>query len=509
MVANRRNMSKNLIGTLLLGFLLVAGVVLLTAKFLSVPDNGPSKPVPLSDPDLPHDVILNPATVAGLDELSRMFGHAGFTDLSRRQLPQGMDPAEADGLLTPAIDRLRRTLAESNAGYEFVQPPPATGDDLFDRFTLALDEFIDAYGSSDIITGVPPVVPDSVLAGWEADFARDPRYWELRYISKLLGGLDWSKECGASKDEMIRCEVENRQTAVGFLHQAYKSGVASSDTKLLLYTEELYSGWLAERVCIAPGPVLSDDELSALLDECLADDPQDAWAWYLKSFSLFEHGNINDALAAMEQGNAQPAFLHPKPFPLPKLLSGLNQAVPQGGAVVAGAGLVLSRDFPITYNRMIHRDLSLTLSHIDETGDLSPLDTWHKFGCRFALCWPEDPLMPMLGLSYVSLVGEYMAGHTAKEGDPRRDVLKSMFSARNEARRSLEFCNDDSVLRDDLAVLGLVGGARGSCLAQYLQAERQARHLAAEVLPVINDIATVKYPELTDSAKLLAYAGPD
>lgn len=177
---------------------------------------------------------------------------------------------------------------QSQGGYR------PTGDELFDRYARLvlsqqhkfrnepwLHRTLAGLGIKLPISAAQPEALDfAVLREWEAEFGDDPRYWELRAACSMDIGADTIPQM---REKML-------------------TGVASS-------------GMLMQ---VGIGPMLNDEPHRAmqLVEQVIAAEPDNSYAYYVKGDLLLEQGDQTGALAAYTAGNEAKDNRMPLAFPM-------------------------------------------------------------------------------------------------------------------------------------------------------------------------------------------------
>jgi hypothetical protein len=231
----------------------------------------------------------------------------------QRAAAQPAVPASAAGSataaaadLTPAelltIKAFRDKLAQR-------QPQP-TGDALFDRYAAAvwqrnapaayLQQGLESSGC----------LPDSVLAGWAADFGHDPRYWQLRY-SCAQGLADQGVELSADGSILVPSPDDVKQgDPARFLQQAVDAKCYDAATLEALFLVTLIQQEAPRDPSAQHAIRLKDGggvPLMALADRMVAEFPQESNSWYRRAMLKFVLGDDAGGFDDLKHGNAAPS----------------------------------------------------------------------------------------------------------------------------------------------------------------------------------------------------------
>jgi hypothetical protein len=418
--------------------------------------------------------------------------------------------AESTEALERSLLEIERALANSNAENDLSAPPTPTGDGLFDRLALVIDERVNALDSFDIM-GVftAAAVPDEVLAQWADDFGNDPRYWELRYICKKRSVTEPTIAELEASLELLMERAEHEAAATQFLEEAYARGIASSNTLLLLYEEKRALFRKAARNVDenegSPYSPESASELLTILNEAVELGPDQAWPYYMRALYWYENDQPGRGLVDIQAGNLAPYSQYPAPFPVHMVTAGLGADKPTGSAVVSGA--VFLADFlgiPATISAKKALKSSLTEASLTQNPEV--LEAWHQFGCRFANGMDADFLFSLIAIVLTKMVRTAaIEDPSLKIDDPRRETLGRMLGGNHSATDALHPRNREFDVLSNTLTLSLAGLSRGLCVATYLDREITCRAIASGVIPALQDLGEVHYPQLEMTPNLRQY----
>ncbi len=463
--------------------------------------------VQLLRPSTPNAIAPN--TADAVRELGRRFQVAGN---KRLQLQLGFALAGGKDM-QQALRDTALALQRSNAADDLTAPPVPTGDALFDRYALAIDGRLNAANqprsssaSTSKTAATLAALSDTELAQWESEFGKDPRYWELRYLC-------------ATGDKAHAPLAAGFSTPGDFLDEAQRRGSATANTLLVRYVE-LREAHAAEFKPFepkrqppgaggsgaSPAPPAPLDpqaaaiiarqhvEQLALLDAAVAAGPDMAWARYTRALVWFEHGEQDKGLEDLAAGNAASVLDRPAPWPLKYIADAPAQATPPGSAAVCGEIYVLGLSYSQYPALRIKKALRGTLAQIKPGDDLSPLETWHQFICRFAQG-------SVLNMHSASTMDGILCKHVEEQflGALTPEQLDTLQRCRG-ARTAFQVSSRSAQIYDwpnsSIALIPFAG-YRAISIATYLD-ESSDYHIfhGGELGQVFADLSQVHFPEL-------------
>jgi hypothetical protein len=165
----------------------------------------------------------------------------------------------------------------------------------------------------------PPRLPDEVLAFWEPEFGKDPRYWQLRY---------WNAWQYNDKLEQGDPDPER------FLREGKAKGATDAATDWLLVREQLEE--------LSPAETAEELEANyqaqlALLDAFTTAYPDESIGWYKRALLLADFGSFKNCLEDLEAGNATENNRELDVFPYSFVADCVTHEKPVGSKPVAGA----------------------------------------------------------------------------------------------------------------------------------------------------------------------------
>jgi hypothetical protein len=457
-----------------------------------------------------------PSTTAAIHELGRRF----HVPASKQFQLQVMFALAGGDDMRQALRDTAVALQRSNAADDLTAPPAPTGDALFDRYALAIDAALNSANTGKTkFNKTAAAISDAELAQWESGFGQDPRFWELRYLcAKGLGS--------------------NAQLATGFnlpsdfLDEAQRRGIATANTLLVRYTElrEAHAAELkpfappankpappAPSQGLAPAPAQTGaaqsaatpaspnpqvavitkrqrQEQLALLNAAVSAGPGEAWPRYMRALYWFELGEQAKGLDDLEAGNAAPMANSPAPWPLNYVLASPGQPVPAGSAAVCGEIYVMSLNYPQPPAVKFKKALRGSLATIKPGGDLTPLEAWHQFICRYPQGEPVNFLaasaMDGVICSYVE--ENLLSALTPIQIETLQRCRGARDAYRDERRNAFRYdCVTGSIPLIPFA------GFRGMAVALYLQLDNDWQsYQEGAAARILADLSQVRFPEL-------------
>jgi hypothetical protein len=444
-----------------------------------------------------------PTTSSAIKELARRFKVPADKQLQLQAvfaLTGGEDMRQSLRDTAVALER-------SNAETDLLAPPAPTGDALFDRYALAVDGRINAANagktnSQDKLAALS----DADLAQWESEFGGDVRYWELRYLCALNNAGQTPLSAGFAKPG-------------DFLDEASRRNIATANTLLVRY-RELCMGHEAELKPFepkrqpqgagesgaspaAPPPLdpqaasiikRQQQEQLALLDAAVAAAPEMAWPRYMRGLYWLERGEQAKGLKDLAAGNAAPDCPVPQPWPLGCIADAPAQAVPPGSAAVCGEIYMLGFEYQPFKTLHLRQTMSDSLACIKPGGDLSALETWQLFNCRYALGAPLNYLTSITGNGRICT---YMEEHLASNLAPEQ--IETLQRCRG-AREAFKAARHNSFFYDGIgSSVALIpfAGFRALAVGMYLElsVDWQTFH-SGEQAQVFSDLSQVQFPDL-------------
>jgi hypothetical protein len=376
-----------------------------------------------------------------------------------------------------------------------------TGDTLFDRYALAVDQRIEATTVEQIAeVKYAAAVPDTTLAAWENEFGADPRYWELRYFCAAAAKPGAALAPGFS-------------APADFLKEARKRGVASANTLMLLYPEmqREYNSQLDKQPetdaelaqSIAVMQHAEKDELE-LLDAAIALGANEAWPYYARAMYWFDLGEEDRGIAELEAGNAAPINVLPRPWPLPYIAEAVCKSRPPGSSAVCGAVTLASPDAPLYILTRLMTYTQDTRACCNLDGKLERLNAWNQFGCRL---YESAPDLSSYGLQAVIFTGVAFYYVKNIEGDfspEQQQTLQHIRGAITIAREIMSDRWDDKDPANEQAFDNPPGSAHEAARRGILPIYGGYGPYAA-VNAILADLRQVHYPSLELPECMLKY----
>jgi len=281
-----------------------------------------------------------------------------------------------------------------------------TGDELYDRYARTVIKR-EAWRLFHGVT--PAALPDAILADWEPDFGNDPRYWQLRYWSKIHGGDS------GSPNSQLATGVSSREKAYTYLEESRERGIADATTLLLIYQADR-NRWQDELKAtdeedpanyLAAAAQIEADQLDAL-NELVEAAPDNAWSYYYRARYWFSIGEMDLAAADVIKGNAAAVCRQPKAFPAAFALDHLGDEQPPGNKYLAGALVHCDFSDPLP-NWIKWKEHSKEFRVIAAlSGRTTGLGAMHGFACRVAAMDNADLIATAVGVEIARLQASYM-----------------------------------------------------------------------------------------------------
>lgn len=426
--------------------------------------------------------------------------------------------------LRQALEDTLAALKRSNAEDDLSAPPVPTGDALFDRYALAVDQRLNTFPASEAKdVAYLAALSDAELAQWESDFGQDPRYWELRYLCA---------KCG-NPQSPLAADFANPSD---FLDEAQKRGVATANTLLFRYKElreandaelEPFAPPVKKEKVIVEGHDLGSREVPnwdalnnalplsqdpqaqaaiaimqrqeqeqlALLNAAVKAGPDQAWPYYMRALYWFELGEQDQGLDDLEAGNAAPVNVFPAPWPRGYISACPAQPAPVGSAAVSGALLMtfVSYEIPLT-DQDLKDAMSSSLACMNLNGNPRPLEAWHQFACRFSQSYLDNRLF---AIGRDSVISGYMEADQAAALTPEQlDTLQRCRGATLAYREAALGATQDYWIDNAIALIPFAG-IRGVAVGAYLvHCDNWRWQHKAVPDTLVADLSQVHYPEL-------------
>jgi hypothetical protein len=442
-------------------------------------------------------------------DLGERFGGVDLEGLAITSLAMQLGSEENAPAFEEALEQVEEALAHSNVREDLSAPPAPTGDELFDRYALLVDQQINALGYEGIMEfDTAAVVSDDVLDQWEGEFGGDPRYWELRYFCMNYSVPAPSVLERAADPALRNQRGPQRDKALAFLEETRQRGIATANALMLLYWEKRealqHDNPPTREELVYPFEPEAAVELKAIADEAVAAGADQAWPYYTRALFWYETGEPERGLADMQAGNAQIHNRYPASFPLELVAKGLDAPAPAGNAAVSGA--IIAAGLNVLPQPLIKKALKATLAENRQDNSSLAYETWHQFGCRFGNSRLEDLAFSLYGIGYVTRVRDAAVEDPALgPDDPRRKTLGHMLGAKEALLNTFKAHARDFDVFSVTQPLATAGQARGPCLVYYLDTSLREHAIATKTLSIFNELSEVRYPELKMTDALSKY----
>ena len=452
---------------------------------------------------------ISTESASRLKKLSLRFGEMDLNEITLSTLILRVKSPENAQAFENALEEIDDALAASNVAQDLSAPPQPTGDALFDRYAILVDQQINDLGYEDITEfDTAAIVPDAELAQLAGEFGADPRYWELRYFCMKHSESDSTSKKQLADPSLRNQRAAHRDKALEFLEEARESGIATANTLMLLYWEK------REQLQAADPPVYEElvyeftpeaaAELLAIADEAVAAGVDEAWPYYTRAMYWYETGQPEHGLADIETGNTQQVNRYPVPFPLHTIAKGLNDSSPAGNAAVSGVFIAVGLN--VLPSPVIRKAIKATLAETKLDDDSQAYEIWHQFGCRLAESRNEDLIFGLFGLACLNNIRETALDDTSLGADdPRRETLGRMLGAREVLKKAYKDSSHGFNVISATLPLAIAGQARGPCIAIYLDTQTRECVTTDQVLPIFLELNEVHYPELVMTDALAKY----
>ena len=313
-----------------------------------------------------------------------------------------------------------------------------TGDALLDRLAAALFSLPPTDNS--LIPALPFNELKAEIAGWQAEFENDSRYWQLRYLSE-------------------RPRRINEQEVQWTLEQIDATIARGHNDLALLYN-----------MFISIDTICGDERTVETLEKLIAVAPDNAWPHYLLAMHRLGYSDLERALSELELGNAAPDGAIPLLFLEDELLVRAPRGRFIGNAMVSrilmlGPGLWRVPNLLLYIGELART--RLTAQQYLEQPEL--FEAYHQFACRIA----------------VDRSATYVTSYYASQAE--RQMITTLFEAAELKLSKEQYQTLDAMAR----VLDRLGSLREETAAGF--AERTQGSYSAELLAATPETIT---PEL-------------
>ena len=335
-------------------------------------------------------------------------------------------------------------------------------------YTAARDPLFDTYAREVIARQAPrlfcalpddpnPVkLPEEVLAGWEAEFGGDPRYWQLRY------------NCTAEVPPEIVADYEARGLSprLYYLEQARERGIADLPVLWTLWAVqcELWADEILEAPDGLGGEVPADEKLDVekllikghgaeirdWLDEMVAAAPDWSWPYYRRARFYWHTGERELALADLRTGNAAPVNRYPATFPFDLALNAARDDSKIANRTILG-GLLDLEIREQTGNARAWMNFAREVAQLDIQRNREWFAAYHRFACRFGGMTGVNRFQQVVGISLAQIpVDELLTNQAERLTPEERQALLGTFRLKGLSWGEYRWQNDRyDQLRDE------------------------------------------------------------
>jgi hypothetical protein len=318
-----------------------------------------------------------------------------------------------------------------------------SGNGMYDQFAQAVRarQALRLYGGLGR-TGV--LLEPASVAAWEAQYADEPSYWQLRYWVGMARYVE-QREAAATppganakpEEPSTLTPYQQRQLAekaallprelLDPLQHAIDENIADAAAYLLAYEGELAAMDPAATVEVR-APMLK------LLDRALDIHPDWSWGYYLRALHRLDvlKGEAVDWVAVRSDliaGNAAERNYRPLAFPQSYVEEQLaDRGQPAGDEVLAGAvldcGAQIQELAPL--ERTVSRTTLILLEHCAQEQDLQLVGEWARCLCRISALNEATPKEKAGFAAALRMVARYLNTRfpAAPTSEQRQDVYE-------------------------------------------------------------------------------------
>lgn len=291
-----------------------------------------------------------------------------------------------------------------------------TGDALWDTYAQALLEQLPSIRADfGLESTEAAILPDKLLASWEADFGDDQRYWQLRFWNKVSLDNKATFQTWEPYDMFDFLEAEefinpafgtlrkiSPPDSVSFLIRGKELGATDWASEFYLFQ---FLKWRLEYIeeNLEPGNQIEDEYFDipefenetaiakwfaerklALSNELVAGFPDDSWAWYHRARLQFDADNWESGLADLRQGNQAKFNRNPICFPMSYIAENTGEKPHAGNRIAAG---IVAESYMFLFKTMgarltINKEFDNQIQRIQTGSSMKELEPWHPAACR-------------------------------------------------------------------------------------------------------------------------------